>query len=213
MIYDIYDEEYIREKRKIFKDNPNWQDITAEEFMKMIREQEEEINKSLKMQKNILLFDVESTSLHGTGFAVGAIVVNRDGTEVDRFELLSKEGAEKANDWVKQNVIPNLSDMPTCETDKELRDAFFNFYLKHKETAEVWSDVNFPVETNFLHAIVNDAPTEREWLMPYPLFDVSTLIDVSIDRCAECGIDGLRKHNPLDDSRASVYSLLKQLGH
>lgn len=165
------------------------------------------------MQKNILLFDVESTSLHGTGFAVGAIVVNRDGTELDRFELLSKEGAEKANDWVKQNVIPNLSDMPTCETDKELRDAFFNFYLKHKETAEVWSDVNFPVETNFLHAIVNDAPTEREWLMPYPLFDASTLVDVSIDRCAECGIDGLRKHNPLDDSRASVYFLLKELGH
>ena len=129
------------------------------------------------MQKNILLFDVESTSLHGTGFAVGAIVVNRDGTELDRFELLSKEGAEKANDWVKQNVIPHLSDMPTCETDKELRDAFFDFYLKHKETAEVW------------------------------------LVDVAIDRCAECGIDGLRKHNPLDDSRASVYFLLKSLGH
>ena len=163
------------------------------------------------MQKNILLFDVESTSLHGTGFAVGAIVVNRAGTELDRFELLSKEGAEKANEWVKQNVIPNLSDMPTCETDRELRDDFFNFYLKHKETAEVWSDVNFPVETNFLHAIVKDAPTEREWSMPYPLFDASTLVDVSIDRCAECGIAGLRKHNPLDDSRASVYFLLKSL--
>ena len=30
--------------------------------------------------------------------------------------------------------------------------------------------------------------------MPYPLFDASTLVDVAIDRCAECGIDGLRKH-------------------
>lgn len=165
------------------------------------------------MKNNILLFDVESTSLHGTGFAVGAIVVNRGGTEIDRFELLSREGAAKANEWVKQNVIPNLADMPTCETDKELRNAFFNFYLKHKETAEVWSDVNFPVETNFLHAIVNDAPTEREWSMPYPLLDVSTLVDVSIDRCSECGIEELRKHNPLDDSRASVYFLLKSLGH
>jgi len=28
---------------------------------------------------------------------------------------------------------------------------------------------------------------------------------------AECGIDGLRKHNPLDDSRASVYFLLKEI--
>jgi hypothetical protein len=162
---------------------------------------------------NILLFDVESTSLHGTGFAVGAIVVNKGGTEIDRFELLSKEGAEKANEWVKQNVIPTLSDMPTCETDKELRDAFFNFYLKHKETAEVWSDVNFPVETNFLHAIVKDNIAEREWSMPYPLKDASTIVDVSIDRCAECGIADLRKHNPLDDSRASVYFLLKALGH
>jgi glycine betaine/proline transport system permease protein len=48
---------------------------------------------------NILLFDVESTSLHGTGFAVGAIVVNKGGSEIDRFELLSKEGALKVGDW------------------------------------------------------------------------------------------------------------------
>jgi len=163
--------------------------------------------------KNILLFDVESTSLHGTGFAVGAIVVNREGSEIDRFELLSKEGAAKAGDWVKENVLPNLSDMPICETDKELRDSFFEFYSKHKETSEIWSDVNFPVETNFLHAIVNDALAEREWSMPYPLKDVSSLIDVNIDRCAECGIQGLRKHNPLDDSRASVNLLLKFLNN
>lgn len=162
--------------------------------------------------KNIFLFDVESTSLHGTGFAVGAVVVNKDGTEIDRFELLSKEGAEKVGDWVKENVLPSLSEMPTCETDKELREAFFSFYIKHKETSEIWSDVNFPVETNFLHAIVNDAPNEREWSMPYPLKDASTIIDINIDRCAECGLSNLRKHNPLDDSRASVYLLLKAMG-
>lgn len=163
------------------------------------------------MKKNIFLFDVESTSLHGTAFAVGAVVVNIDGLEIDRFELLSKEGAEKANDWVKENVIPNLLDMPTCKTDKQLRNDFFIFYLKHRETAEIWSDVNFPVETNFLHSIVNDFPNEREWIMPYPLFDVSTLVDVNIDRLSECGIKGLRKHNPLDDSISSVYTLLKYI--
>lgn len=163
--------------------------------------------------KNIFLFDVESTSLHGTGFAVGAIVANLGGTEIDRFELLSKEGAAKASDWVKRNVLPSLTDMPTCLTDKELRTAFFNFYMKHKETAEIWSDVNFPVETNFLSAIVVDAPNEREFQMPYPLKDASTLVDVNLDRCAECGIPNLRKHNPFDDSRASLYFLLKELGY
>ena len=163
------------------------------------------------MKNNIFMFDVESTSLHGTGFAVGAIVVNKDGTEIDRFELLSKEGAANTNEWVKENVLPSLSDIRICETDRELRDEFFGFYLKHMDTSEIWSDVNFPVETNFLHAIVNDAPTEREWLMPYPLKDVSTLIDISIDRSSECGIPDLRKHHPLDDSLASATLILKRL--
>lgn len=36
------------------------------------------------MKPNILVFDVESTNLHGSGFAVGAIVVNRGGTEIAR---------------------------------------------------------------------------------------------------------------------------------
>ena len=163
--------------------------------------------------ENILLFDVESTSLHGTGFACGAIVVNKDGLEIDRFELLSQEGSKKVGDWVKENVLPSLADMPTCETDIELRTSFFDFYMKHKETAQIWSDVNFPVETNFLSAIVNDNIEEREWSMPYPLKDASTIVDVNIDRCEKCGIEGLRKHNPLDDSRASVSMLLKALGY
>ena len=63
------------------------------------------------MKNNIFVFDVESTSLHGSGFAVGAIVVNKIKVEIDRFELLSIEGATKANDWVKENVIPNLKEL------------------------------------------------------------------------------------------------------
>lgn len=226
--------------------------------------------------KKVLFFDVESTSLYGVGFAVGAVVMvlqpqkeekvyskyitrhsnSKSGQpqylsqstkeefiqtggkdfgssldpytsyrvkeeiilieeekwiEIDSFELLSLEGANKANDWVKENVLPNLSNMPKCETDKDLRTAFFEFYIKHKENCEIWSDVNFPVETNFLSDIVRDAPKEREWSMPYPLKDMSTIVDLSIDRLVECGISGLRKHNPIDDSRASVYFLIKQI--
>lgn len=163
------------------------------------------------MKQNILVFDVESTSLHGSGFAVGAIVVNRGGTEVDRFELLSIEGARKANDWVKENVIPHLKDMPTCVYDIKLREKFYEFYMKHKETAEIWSDCNFPVETNFLSDIVKDDFEKRQWNMPYPLKDISTIVDVDLDRVKECGIKDLRKHNPLDDARASVYFLLKSI--
>jgi hypothetical protein len=163
------------------------------------------------MKNNILVFDVESTSLHGGGFAVGAIVVNRGLTEVDRFELKSKEGEQLANDWVKHNVIPHLNDMPFCNTDRELRDAFYNFYMKHRDTSEIWSDCNFPVETNFLSEIVKDDFEGRQWTMPYPLKDISTIVAVDIDRVNECGISGLRKHNPLDDSISSAHILLKYI--
>jgi hypothetical protein len=162
-------------------------------------------------KENIFIFDVESTSLYGTGFAVGAVVYNLGGTEVDRFEMLSVQGAWDANPWVKENVIPHLKDMPEVMYNITLRQKFYQFYLKHKDTADIWSDCNFPVETNFLAEIVKDSPTDREFAMPYPLKDISTIVDINIDRAKECGIPGLRKHNPLDDARASAYFLLKEL--
>lgn len=163
------------------------------------------------MKKNILVFDVESRSLHGKAFAVGAIVIDREGNEIDRFELLSKEGKLQASDWVKQNVIPSLENMPTCETDRQLRELFYSFYTKHKD-CEIWSDVNFPVETNFLSEIVNDDINAREFKMPYPLNDISTLVDIDINRAKEyVGTVELKEHNPLHDSIASAYLLLKKI--
>ena len=47
--------------------------------------------------------------------------------------------------------------------------------------------------------------------MPYPLKDISTIVDIDIDRAIESGMTELRKHNPLDDARASVYFLLKSI--
>lgn len=161
--------------------------------------------------KNLFVFDCESTSLHGTTFAVGCIVSDKKGNEIDRFEILSLEGMEKAGDWVKKNVLPNLADMPTCKKDVELRRKFFNFYMKHKATCDIFSDVNYPVETNFLAAVVNDDLLSREWEMPYPLHDIAMSVDIDIDRCdryeKETG-KKLRKHNPTDDSIASVYCFL-----
>lgn len=164
------------------------------------------------MQKqNIFVFDVESIGLHGIGFAVGATVIDKKSKlEVDRFSLVSAEGIEICdNEWVKQNVFPKISNLPKCETLLELRDRFYGFYSKHKDTCEIWSDVNFPVETNFLSAIVNDDIKNREWNMPYPLLDISSQIDVSINRIQNCGIDGLEEHNPLHDAIASAYLYLK----
>lgn len=160
-------------------------------------------------KNNKIIFDVESTSLHGEAFAVGAIVVDECGFIIDEFERIATDVAEKANDWVKEHVLPNLFDMTPCKTGREMRDAFYEFYLKHKNTAEVWSDCNFPVETNFLSAIANDDIENREFGMPYPLYDVCSFVPICIDRYLESEKVALRRHHPLHDSIASFDCLVK----
>lgn len=164
--------------------------------------------------KNIFVFDVEATSLHGTAFAVGAVVIDKNGVIIDQFSLLSTKSIPLVNFWVYENVLPTIQNMPTCETDLELRNKFYDFYVKHKETCDIWSDCNWPVETNFLSQIVNDDLQNREFNMPYPLKDVSTIIDVNIDRmdfCKKMGITGFLKHNPLDDAKASGIIIFNHL--
>lgn len=178
--------------------------------------------------KKFLMFDVESLGLHGTAFAVGAVVCTEKGEEIATFELLSQEGlkaAQKLAEVEQQqaetpynrfftNMLPKLSDMPTCETNKELRKEFYHFMKEWiDEGAEIWSDCNFPVETNFLTSIVNDFSEEERntymaITMPYPLYDLSNFMNVNISR-TENGLPfPVRAHNPLDDSKASMYHLL-----
>ena len=97
---------------------------------------------------------------------------------VDAFQAKSLESEAKCGDWVKENVLPNLQDMPSVETDKELRDKFYEFYMKHKDSCDIYSDVNFPVETNFLSAVVADDLEGRQWNMPYPLLDIANIVDI-----------------------------------
>ncbi len=163
--------------------------------------------------KNIFIFDVEAVDLHGEGFAVGAIVFGMHGQIIDKFELLSTEIANKSSEWVSKNILPHLNNMPKCETGLQLRNEFFEFYLKHKDTCLIWSDCNFPVETNFLSVVVNDDIENRQWLMPYPLYDVSNFVNINIDRSEEYkkerNDDSIRKHHPVDDCLCSYYCLTK----
>ena len=176
------------------------------------------------MNQRYFVFDVESTSLHGEGFAAGAIVCAPFYIQnfyhrieiIDSFSLVSTEGMKNANKWVKKNVIPQLLSMPKCKTNKELRDKFYQFFMKYKE-CDIYSDVNFPVETNFLSQIARDDLKNREFDMPYPLSDVSHYIDISIDRLKKYkqlrtserqDEDTLKIHNPVSDSIISACLLL-----
>lgn len=160
------------------------------------------------MDKNMLVIDVESTSLMGSGFAFGAVVVSPEGKIIDQIEFLSEEGKSKAGEWVKENVIPSLEGMPTVETDKELREKFWDFYNKHKDSSQIWGDAIFPVESNFLVDVANDDLANREFSMPYPLLDIVNFIHPNYNRAELSKLEGLRPHNPLDDAKASAFAYI-----
>lgn len=163
------------------------------------------------MEKNYFILDVENTSLYGQAFAVAAVVFDKNLNVIDKFELVSLAGAMQANEWVKYNVLPVLTDMPTCDTKLELRDRFFEFYMKHRETCEVWADCAYPVETNFLSDVAIDNIEGRQWLMPFPLKEIAVFVDKEIDRNIQSGQRGLRKHHPLDDCIASAACLFEKI--
>ncbi len=164
------------------------------------------------MKKHILVFDVENTSLIGSGFAFGAIVMVVDTQKIiDQIELLSSENINNCSNWVKQNVLTHLKNMPTCKTDFELRSAFWNFYTKWKDNSQIWADCAFPVETQFLTDVAKDDLENREFEMPYPLYDIANFIDIKIDRIELSELKNLKQHKPLHDSHASAVCIANYL--
>lgn len=160
-------------------------------------------------KEHIFVFDVESTSLMGTAFAFGAIVMNTKTKEiVDKTGLLSTDPINKYADWVQQNVLPKVESLPKCNTNLELRSAFWAFYTKWKDKTEIWSDCAFPVETNFLSAVALDDIKNREFLMPFPLRDIANFITLEKDRIKLSGLNDLNPHHPIDDSFASATCII-----
>lgn len=153
---------------------------------------------------NTFIFDVESISLHGEAFAFAAAVFDQKGKMIDKMELVATIPMQSASNWVRINVIPALNMDNTCQTGLELRNAFYEFYQKHKPNSIIVADCTFPVETNFLSAVAADDP-DREFEMPYPLYDIANFVSVDVDRAAVVNRP-LRKHNPLDDCIASYYA-------
>jgi hypothetical protein len=166
-----------------------------------------------------LVFDVESVGLHGEGFAVGWVVVDRDGNEVGhgrescRPELAA--GSEAGLEWVRQN-IPLRQMVLGVGQVRDVRDAFWAAWTGWKARGAVLAaDCGWPVEARFLAACIDDDWVSREWHGPYPLHDIASV------RLA-AGLDPLATeprlpsefpvHDPLADARQSARLLIEALG-
>lgn len=163
-----------------------------------------------------LVFDVESIGLHGEGFAVGYVVVDEAGSEIEAgwaaIDPQRARGAEENREWVRV-CVPPLAD--TCYGDPAvLRTWFWRALRKWQDEALVWADCGWPVEAGFLAQCVADMPALREWSGPYPVHEIATAALLA-------GGDPLAKHDrqenelpqhhPLADARLSARLLVGYL--
>ncbi len=122
--------------------------------------------------------DAESDGLYGRFLSVAALVTDELGNELDRFySAVSVKAEDIKTPWVLENVCPYLNNADVFyATEGELLDAFWAFWLKHRENAECISYVSYPVESRLFAACVAKNESERSFLGPFPLYDLSTLL-------------------------------------
>lgn len=164
------------------------------------------------------VFDVESVGLHGEGFAVGFVVVDGYGSEIQHGLIAcpsdNAQGTKASRDWVTKNV-PESDWHCRCLAPSEVRGAFWREYQSWKSRGAILAaDCSWPVEARFLAQCVGDDFEAREWNGPYPLVDISSVLFAK-------GIDPLGKferkenelpeHNPLADARQSARLLIENL--
>lgn len=170
----------------------------------------------MALPTKFFVFDVESIGLHGEGFAVGFVVVDREGNELERGLFAASphcaSGLFEGHKWVKEN-IPDID--ATHSTPWMVRAAFWRRWMYWKEQEAVLAaDCSWPVEARFLIACVEDNLLEREWRGPYPLIDISSVLFAQgtdplkeFDRLSE----ELPRHNPLKDAIQSARIFLNAL--
>lgn len=164
------------------------------------------------------VFDVESVGLHGEGFAVGFVLVDKEGNQHDcgRFacSYLAAQGSAAGFEWCKANLPPIEI---THESPWLVRAAFWRKWQEwHGKGAKMVADCAWPVEARFLAACVDDKPIEREWQGPYPLLDLAPLLaqaGICPTQDHERNAEELPQHDPLCDARQSARLFLRYASH
>lgn len=169
--------------------------------------------------KFILSSDVEANGLHGEGFAVGGVLLERaTGQIVERFYARCPIVGE-VDPWVRENVLPRLTsdaDAESHDDAKSMRDDYWNWLISRTNDVSpstiVVMDCGWPVEANFLSACVRDNSPTRDFGGPYPVHEVATLLlaaklDPKGSYAAQVlSADELKNHHahhPVDDALVS----------
>lgn len=160
---------------------------------------------------NLFFVDAETDGLYGSFLSVAAVVTDENGEKVDEFSasvLVTKDSLEV--EWVRENVFPFLERAEIRVVDEaELLALFWDFWIRHRENVICIADVPFPVETRLFSRCIEMDCEQREFLGPYPLYDLATaLLSVGINPdTPRVGLAplGLDAHDALGDVRMAAH--------
>lgn len=169
---------------------------------------------AISAKTKLLSFDLETNGLHGKAFAVGAVMMDAQGSVLSEFSARARL-TEKVDDWVKENVLPAIADMPITHDNYEgMREAFWEWYLDAKEQADyVLVNNGYPVEYRFLLDCQEASLEERYWQHPFPILELSSILLMAghgtgqSKRLLKKSLDGdygHRLHNPIDDAKLAA---------
>lgn len=134
-----------------------------------------------KAMKNCFFFvDAESDGLYGKFLSIAAIVTDKTGVELDSFYgSVQITEDDISTEWVKKNVYPYLKNASVFyNSDIDMLEAFWMFWIKHRENADCVSYVPYPVESRLFYSCVNRKIEERQFLAPFPLYDLATVLEL-----------------------------------
>lgn len=169
-----------------------------------------------------MVIDVESSSLVGTPIAVGWGVFRKDDCDIVAGGAIRLSSSEidktKPSDFVRQNVIPAITGILATDSPAHFREFFWEHYQKYVPSCDIWVDCGFPVETGFFRDVAMDDLPNREFKLPYPLYDLGNFLHPNIKRVPlgeEPHVDFLRlpEHHPIRDlvaSAAEIWELYRR---
>lgn len=169
--------------------------------------------------KKILSLDAETNGLYGDAFAIGAILMDKETGKEERRFLARCPIFGEVDSFVKDNVLPELSDVEDTHVSyKAMLNAFIDFFKANKEDADVIVHMGVPVEAKlFIDAVKMEFMGPFDG--PYPLVDIAAYPEIwdSVDSYnKEKGIvvpdcSG-GTHNPLYDCYAAALAYRHVLG-
>ncbi len=162
------------------------------------------------MKDRFFFVDAESDGLYGKFLSIAVLVTDKNGTELDSFYGAVKVNADDiSSEWVKENVYPYLKNASVFyDSEADMLEAFWLFWLKHMEDADCVSYVPYPVESRLFNSCVNEKTEERQFLAPFPLYDLATVLELKgyhydSDMQALSGLD-LSSHDAMNDVRMAA---------